>query len=58
MSNHSKVLQICTPNCNGINNHTYAKIKDMFDYLRQQKCYIHFYKKKKNALNSGLGALC
>ena len=46
MSNH-KVFKISTYNCNGINNHTYAKIKDMFDYLRQQKCYIHFYKKKK-----------
>ena len=41
MFNH-KVFKICSFNCNGINNHTHKKRTDVFDYLRQQKCDIHF----------------
>ena len=33
-------FKICTFNCNRLNNH--KKRKDVFDYLRQQKCDMSF----------------
>ena len=61
MSNY-KVFKICTFNCNGINNH--KKRKDVFDYLRQQKCDIYFLQEthltvdSERFLRSGWGFDC
>ena len=55
----SAQFEICTYNCNGIGNH--SKRKDVFDFLRKQKCDIYFLQEthlkaeNENFIRSGWG---
>ena len=55
-------LQICSFNCNGLSNH--KKRKDVFDYLRKQKCNLyllqetHWKSDNENFIRSCWGYNC